>query len=386
MFYGEKLSNLRKLAGLSNEELANYLRILPKQIVEYENNNILPSTQTLKGLSDLFHVKPKYFLSAEYLKDNFSDRQIAYRSTDKRLEKNTNYDHVFLNYADYFINYFEQHVIVPAAKISLIKDKCNSMIFNNIATTSIEQIAEFVRQELQFQDNHDLMYIIENSGIYVLEKDLGHKTDAYSAVTKDGFFFIVLGMEKKSAVRRNFDLAHELGHYFLHTNIDMTKLSDTNLKAVEKEANRFAAAFLLPRTKFVADFSKISNPWNPDSYILMKKKYQVALQTLAMRAYNLGLLSKDDKSHFFALLTNKGYKTFEPLDDKLVPIRPSKILSLFKFTLDHDLISLQNVLEQFHISLEFLLQLFNLDKQFFEQYFNRVSVNDSNLIYLNSFR
>ena len=53
---------------------------------------------------------------------------------------------------------------------------------------------------------------LEQVGIYIVEKDLGVHIDAYSTITDNGHAWIVLGSIKKSAVRRNFDLAHELGH------------------------------------------------------------------------------------------------------------------------------------------------------------------------------
>lgn len=57
-------------------------------------------------------------------------------------------------------------------------------------------------------------------------------------------------------LRDNFTIAHELGHYFLHYDPDQGKPEDVvsvprNGSGVrEREANRFAAAFLMPRDEF----------------------------------------------------------------------------------------------------------------------------------------
>ncbi|MGC4441969.1 ImmA/IrrE family metallo-endopeptidase, partial [Streptococcus suis] len=61
----------------------------------------------------------------------------------------------------------------------------------------------------------------------------------------------------KSAVRHNFDLAHELGHLLLHNQVDFEELSKEELEEKEKEANQFASYFLLPRKQFLMDFVNI---------------------------------------------------------------------------------------------------------------------------------
>ncbi len=63
-----------------------------------------------------------------------------------------------------------------------------------------------------------------------------------------------------SKVRDNFTIAHELGHYFLHSG---DPVGSKRIRAgrsgestvVEQEANRFAAALLMPKNIFVEAFS-----------------------------------------------------------------------------------------------------------------------------------
>lgn len=129
------------------------------------------------------------------------------------------------------------------------------------------------------------------SGIYIVEKKLGLEIDAYSTITEDGRPFIILGNVKKSVVRRNFDLAHELGHLLLHTAVDMETLTRQEHKQIEQQANQFASIFLLPEEEFKRDFAELPRHSNPDYYIEMKRKYMVSLVALEYRAYQLGLLT-----------------------------------------------------------------------------------------------
>lgn len=153
------------------------------------------------------------------------------------------------------------------------------------------QTANFARKFLKLQHNKDLMYILEMSGIYIVEKKLGLEIDAYSTITEDGRPFIILGNVKKSVVRRNFDLAHELGHLLLHTAVDMETLTRQEHKQIEQQANQFASIFLLPEEEFKRDFAELPRHSNPDYYIEMKRKYMVSLVALEYRAYQLGLLT-----------------------------------------------------------------------------------------------
>jgi Zn-dependent peptidase ImmA (M78 family) len=212
------------------------------------------------------------------------------------------------------------------------------------------------------------MYRLEVSGIYIVEKDLGMAIDAYSTWTIDQRPFIVLGNLKKSAVRRNFDLAHELGHLLLHTQIDMTELSKQEYRIIEKQANTFASFFLLPEAQFCKDFSALTHRSNPDAYIDLKQKYLVSIAAIEVRAYNAKLMTYQENRYFYGLMNKKGYRTFEPLDDQIRPVKPGKIKSLFETILNHDVLNFTDFLSEFSITPDFLIRLFNLPTKFFDQF------------------
>lgn len=56
MNFGEKLSNLRKQKGLSQEELAEKLNITKKTVSDWENNKSRPGDDKIKEISDLLAV------------------------------------------------------------------------------------------------------------------------------------------------------------------------------------------------------------------------------------------------------------------------------------------------------------------------------------------
>ncbi|EGO5155298.1 ImmA/IrrE family metallo-endopeptidase, partial [Enterococcus faecalis] len=294
------------------------------------------------------------------------------------------------NYVDYYINYFEQKLIIPKAPIIDIREKSLKFVKESHLERNevIRKVAEFARTELSLKDNKNLMYTLESSGIYIVEKNLGSKIDAYSTVTNDGRLYIILGTVKKSAVRRNFDLIHELGHLLLHADVDMDILTPAELKVIEKEAHLFASIFLLPEEEFTNDFLELKRKSNPDYYIDLKRKYLVSISAMEMRAYGLGLMTYQENRYFWGQLTKKGYKLLEPLDDEIPPVRPGKIRSLLKFVLDKNVISLKLLLNQFNILPSFLSNLFNLEEHFFDQYLEIKEdyFSDTRIVDLDDFR
>ena len=67
-------------------------------------------------------------------------------------------------------------------------------------------------------------------------------------------YLIAYSNNKTSAARIHFDIAHELGHICLHEwSEDIEELSKEEFKRREREANDFAAAFLLPEETFRKD-------------------------------------------------------------------------------------------------------------------------------------
>ncbi|EMO87426.1 ImmA/IrrE family metallo-endopeptidase [Leptospira noguchii] len=92
--------------------------------------------------------------------------------------------------------------------------------------------------------------------------------------------------------RRRFTLAHELGHYILHSNFgskDITINRSGESERIEWEANWFAAGFLMPRDKFIEEYRK-----NPDTFYL-SSQFKVSISAINYRIKFLkeaGLLSE----------------------------------------------------------------------------------------------
>lgn len=389
MFFGEKLQSVRELNGLSRKELADKLNLSEQAIWQYENQYTVPKFEVANELKKIFNVKAQFFYTEPFI-TNISDvESIAYRAEDREARKKTKMETTFIDFTSYFLNKFESKLNLPTTTLSLLRDESIHLYNMNLETNDrlhqIERIAENAREKLDVKTNSELLYKLELSGIYILEKNMGPSIDAYSTWTNQEKPFIILGNKKKSAVRRNFDLAHELGHLLLHYKIEMDSLTKDEHKKIEKEANDFASFFLLPKEQFLKDFLTISKKSNPESYLDMKMDYMVSIAALEYRAYKMGLLTFEENRYFYATLNRKDYKKNEPLDKDIPIIRPGKVRSLLDLILKNRLISLDDLFNDYYIDRSFLESLFGFEDGFLSKYSdisNREYFNTSNVVSL----
>lgn len=232
--------------------------------------------------------------------------------------------------------------------------------FSDQDTERVEEIAEKVREAWSLEDKpiKDIIYLLETKGFVISSLMLGKKSiDAFGSqhvVNGKQYYSIVLGNDKKSFYRRQFDVAHELGHKVLHDpylNID--DLSKEEFKQIEQEANDFAAAFLLPKESFLRDVS--IHPNDLMYYKLLKKKWSVSIGAMVMRAYKLGAINEGTYQYMQRSISNKGWRTKEPLDDVKDLRDPVSMKQAVELLIENDYISgdtfMQKLSQQYGLSL-----------------------------------
>jgi len=103
--------------------------------------------------------------------------------------------------------------------------------------------------------------------------------------------------------RQRFTIAHELAHYFLHPNegdhVDrdfriILRNSDSSrgVDWKEVEANRFAAALLMPEHFLRRDLTRISE-FDEPTVRRLASRYRVSRLAMKYRLQNLGLISPE---------------------------------------------------------------------------------------------
>src|SRR6266545_1152600 len=128
----------------------------------------------------------------------------------------------------------------------------------------------------------NLVRLLEAHGVRVdsLAADCA-AVDAFSFVWRQTPY--VLLNTSKTGERGRFDATHELGHLVLHSEHRVPHGPDA-----EQEANRFAAAFLMPRASVLAQ--SLANA-GIDRILTAKQTWRVAAMALTHRLHELDLLT-----------------------------------------------------------------------------------------------
>lgn len=379
MFIGESLAHIRMLNDLSRSQLAEKIDVSEQAIWQYENGYASPKLEVVNKLKNLFKVKSMYFYKEDMLKNidlnNIKIENIAYRSDIINSVYKTQGEKIYLHYVEAFMKLIESKIKYPKNLILDLRAKAIDLfqMDENIDRKElIKSVAKMSREFLGMpkDSNQNLLFVLEKSGIFIFEKEIGEKIDAYSLWSECDRAYIVLGTLRKSAVRRNFDLAHELGHLLLHHKEEFINNDKKTYNKLEKEADLFASEFLIPSEEFEKDFEKIPKKSNPKAYLELKVKWSVSLQALAVKAYRMGLIDYQQYRYFFMSINKYDYKKVEPLDDMIVIKRPSKVKSILQLLFEKNLLSVEELLNKLLVDLSFITHLTGIEEEFFIKYTN----------------
>jgi Zn-dependent peptidase ImmA (M78 family)/transcriptional regulator with XRE-family HTH domain len=148
-----------------------------------------------------------------------------------------------------------------------------------------------------------LLDVLEAHGVRVFSLALDvADVDAFSFYRGDVPFVLV--NTRKTGERQRFDMAHELGHLVLHCESETVAGREA-----EHQAQRFAAAFLMPREDVLAQ-----PLWNvdPQRIIRGKARWGVSAMALAHRLRELGMLTEWGYRDACVQLSAAGYRRGEP--------------------------------------------------------------------------
>ncbi|MDP5274010.1 ImmA/IrrE family metallo-endopeptidase [Chengkuizengella axinellae] len=203
----------------------------------------------------------------------------------------------------------------------------------------IESLTMYLREywDLGNEPISNMVYVLEKNGFIVTSLPTNtKKVDACSnlqVVKSEEKCIVVLGNDKRTAVRRQFDCAHELGHLIMHKwALDMETISREEYKIIEKQADQFASSFLLPKEAFLNDLIK---PNKIEYYIELKKKWKVSIQAMIIRAYHLDAISYNQYQYLMRQIGFHKWRTKEPLDDEIPIPEPTALNKAVNLIINH---------------------------------------------------
>lgn len=366
---GEKLKTARILAGYTLSELADVLGITKQALSQYENNDTEPKFDIYLKLLKTLQCKNE-FLTTPYTfsfetQNTFFRASAAADAIEKRNQE------VKTDLVLYLYEFLCEYLELP--KLNL-PDLDNDL--------SIEEKSNQLRNYWKISNKpiKNIINVLEHNGIIVssfnpLYGRLNYKIDGYTQqvrIKNNKLFCVIVEDYKESWVRKNFSLAHELGHIILHNSYNYSELSKSEQNQLENEANLFASAFLLPKDEFIEDMKSVRSL---NDFVRLKQKWFVSIGAMLIRAKQLGIITNDEYLKYIKNYSYHRYRKNEPLDNVIQIYKPS----LFKFSLEM-LFENGYTVEEFEqdlserglgLPLNQIEELLCLDEGFFDKYNNK---------------
>lgn len=308
-FEPTRLRLARDLQQVSQSDLARESGLTPAAISQFESGSTRPGAATVARLANVLGV-PADFLSMQPVDAHEGYFRSLRRSpvTHRRRAR--------------AIAHIAHDAVVAAGSDAFPAYALPRIPINDLRAghTELEAAAQHVRSAMGVPRGPvgDVVDLLERHGVVVIRLPLDTAdVDAFSLPFADRPV-VMLASDKGDRARSRFDAAHELGHLVVHPE------QGWGLKEVEQQAHMFAAAFLMP-ARDIRDELPTHADW-PTLFDL-KRRWQVSLAALLMRARTLGRLSPEAYLTAVKAASARGWRRAEPVPLGR-PERPGRSLAL----------------------------------------------------------
>jgi len=303
MLTPSRLAIARKRRGLTLTSLAGLAGLSTRSVSLYENGHAEPAGDTLLLLAGALGVSAAFLRGPDA--DEIPAGLVSFRAPSKMTAR-------------------QRDQALSSGRVALLVDEWIDARFETpdpdvptLTGYDPESAAEVVRARwgLGQRPVANLLHLLEAHGVRAYSLTAGDSAlDAYSLHWRGRpYIFLNTG---KTGERGRFDAAHELGHLVLHGEHLVP-----SRPAAEAEANRFAAAFLMPRASVLGQGLRDATP---DRILAAKRVWKVAAMALAHRLHELGLLTEWGYRTACVQLSQRGYRRAEPSG---IPRETSQLLT-----------------------------------------------------------
>lgn len=317
-FVAERLLEAREARDMTQITLAELIgKSSSASISRWERGDQTPEPEAMQAVAHALNLPHAYFLRPM---PQHGNGPLFYRSMAAATKAARNKARARLRWAQEISLVLQGYVDLPVCNVP---DFVSGRDFRTLEDNEIERFAIECRSHWKLGDGpiSDVHLLMENHGIVIIHDEVGsgHMDGLSSWSDADGRAYIYVAIDKPSAVRARFNVAHELGHLVLHRQINQTKLAKAeDFKEIERQANLFAGAFLLPAKSFTAELPTASL----NGFLSLKERWKVSIGAMIHRCAALGLIEDDYAIRVWKHYSSRGWRTQEPLDERLATERP----------------------------------------------------------------
>ncbi len=322
----ERIKEGRRARGFTQTELAEVLSVSKQAISQYETGSNSPKPEVFEQMCEVLQLPHSYFSKAIPYRIT---TPIFFRKRQTAIKKYTDMFEVRMGWLVEIYQYLKNFIEFPTVQLRPYTQE--SYTFEEIV-----KIAEEVREfwGLGKGPISSIALLLENNGFIISKVKVGaEKVDACSFLKADEEEKrpMIFSTPDTSAVRSRRDIAHELGHQFLHSWMDQVYF-DANRKRCDEEAEWFASVFLMPPEAMKREVFAVSSL---ESLLLLKKRWKVSAQSLLYHMRSLDLISINQFNYLRNKMYTNGWRMSEPLDNEIEQEEPQMITQACSLVLDN---------------------------------------------------
>lgn len=293
MFHPRRLSLARMRRRLTAKALAEQANVGVDTITRLERGHNVPDESTVRKLSAALGFPSEFFMGDD--PEEVDLGSVSFRSFSKMSARERDAAIAAGSLGLHLNAWIEARFGLPKPDLLDMSHETDP----EVAAVSLRQYWGLGEQPIG-----SLLALFETKGIRLFS--LSENTASVNAFSfwRDGKPFIFLNNFKTSE-SSNFDAAHELGHLVMHKHGD-----PKGIRSSEREADRFASAFLMPAKDVRA---RVPRGVNVNFILKAKLRWRVSAMAMAYRLRALGLLSDWQYKSVCIELSRRGYRSGEPI-------------------------------------------------------------------------
>lgn len=294
-FRGDKLRLVREARDLSQSRLSEIARIPQGSISKFESDIFRPDSEQVSLLADALEVLPSFFARADVLL-GVGPGEIFHRKKqlgNRRLQViHARMNMITLYLTDLFGSVEQPDIDLPQWDREDLGD--------------IEGAAQGLRVRWYVPSGpiQSVCDLVARAGIFLVPFDFaGEPIDGIGRWIP-GLPPIIFYNPLMPDDRLRFTIMHEIGHFCFHHGQSLLPLT----KEVEREADQFSSAFLLPADEVRGSLRGLSLP----KLGSLKLKWKSSMASLLMRAKQLETISSRTYDDLWRQMSMAGYRKIEP--------------------------------------------------------------------------
>lgn len=315
-FARTRLICAREFRGLTQKVLAEQLGLSSMAVSAYEKGQYQPVREVIADIAAALQFPLSWFFRDEMFL--VSDQALSYRGFARMTSQVRDRSRQTWNIAAQIRRELAEIFELPAPQIP------------DLSGESPECAAQILREMWDLGDApiSNMVHLLESKGVAVFWTNIDSRSvDAYCN-WHDDWPLVVLKSLIVAGERGRYNGAHELGHLVLHRELDSLPgvEDDTDVASadfqdrrrlemslprqeMEKEANRFAAAFLLPE---IAWNEEAPLSIDLDAYLDMKCVWGVSVQAMLRRSYSLEIITERQYESAMTQVSLRKWRLEEP--------------------------------------------------------------------------